>query len=78
MVRFIKYALVAFSMFAIYTAAPTDKLAMYSGLVAYGQAMREACLRRDGPCGYAVAVWRSVLTELDRIDQSRRQTANDV
>lgn len=77
MVRLFKYAFVAFSMFAIYTAAPPNKLAMYSGLVAYGQAMREACLRPDGPCGYAVAVWRSVSTQLHPKDQSKRQTSND-
>ncbi len=78
MVRLLKYAFIAFNVFAIYTAAPSYKLAMYNGLIAYAQAMREACLRRDGPCGYAGAVWKAVSTELDRIEPSSKSIASDI
>ncbi len=77
MARLFKYAFVAFSMFAIYTAAPPYKLAMYKGAVAYAQAMKDACLRRDGPCGYAEAVWKSVSLQLDSIETSSEPIADD-
>ena len=77
MVRFFKYAFIAFSIFAIYTAAPPYKLAIYNGVVAYAQAMKEACLRRDGPCGYAEAIWKVVSLQLDSIETSRVPIAGD-
>ena len=70
MVRLFKYAYIVFSIFAIYTAAPPYKLAIYNGAVAYAQAMKEACLHRNGPCGYAEAVWKSVSLQLDGSETS--------
>ena len=65
MVRLIKYAIVGFSLFAIFTAAPTYKIAMYNGFVAYAQAMKEACVGRNGPCTYAEKVWKTVSSQLN-------------
>ncbi len=75
--RFFKYAFVAFSIFAIYTAAPPYRLAIYKGVVAYAQALKDACLRRDGPCRYAEAVWKSVSLQLDSIETSSEPIADD-
>ena len=78
MVKLFKYAFVAFSLFAIFTADPSYKQAMYSGVVAYAQGMKEACLKRDGPCSFAEAVWKSVSLRLDSIDTSGARIADDI
>jgi len=44
---------------------------MYNGVLAYTQAMRDACVRPNGPCGYAKAIWKSVSAELDRIEPAK-------
>jgi len=56
MVSLLKVAFVGFSLFAIATAPPTYKLAMYRGVVAYAQAMKDACVRPDGVCAFAGAL----------------------
>ena len=60
MVRLAKLVIVGFSLFAIFTAAPAYKMAMYNGVMAYALAMKDACVRPNGPCSYAEKAWKSV------------------
>ncbi len=77
MLKLFKYAFIVFSVFAIYSAPPEHKMAMYDGLIAYAQSMKEACLRRDGPCHHAEAVWQSATRELQGIKVSSAPKTDD-
>jgi hypothetical protein len=51
----IKWVFAALAVFAVYTAEPEQKEAMWNGAKAFGAAMVTACTREASPCTTAIA-----------------------
>jgi len=63
MFKILRFAFVAYSVFAIYTATPDAKATMLQGFWSYVNAMSDACTRSDSPCDHIRAAWESVHTQ---------------
>lgn len=50
----IKWAFAALAVFAVYTAEPEQKDAMWNGAKAFGAAVVTACTRQASPCTNAI------------------------
>lgn len=48
--KFIKLALAALALFAIYSATPEERTTMYEGAKAFGGAVVTVCTRPESPC----------------------------
>ena len=63
MLRLIKWAFVALSVFAIVTASDQQQAAMKAGAQAFGGALLTACSREGSPCTTAIGVAKSTVVE---------------
>lgn len=62
--KFIKLVLGALAVFAIYSATPEERGAMYEGAKAFGSAVVTVCTRPDSPCTQGIAKARLALVAM--------------
>ena len=76
--RLMKWAFVALSVFAIVTASDEQQAAMKAGAYAFGGALLTACSRGGSPCTTAIGVVKSTVADAWQAsrDQSREEATS--
>jgi hypothetical protein len=71
MSRLIKWTLIITAIFAIWTATPAEQASMYSGVRAFGDAVVNACTRRESVCTQMIAAGQAVLKQATAAQSDR-------
>jgi len=71
MTRLIKWTLIITAIFAIWTATPAEQASMYRGVRAFGDAVVNACTRRDSLCTQMISAGQAVLKQVTTAQSDR-------
>jgi hypothetical protein len=70
----VKLTLVALVAYSVFTAAPSQQLAMYEGVKAFAHAIQDACTRAASPCSQGIQFAKSLVGST----QEPREAVSDV
>lgn len=57
----VKLTLLGLAAYSVFTAAPSQQLAMYEGAKAFAQSIQDACTRSASPCSQGIQFAKSLV-----------------